>query len=91
MKETRLIKNLQNVSVSEGKSPAIALPETQLPPQIIIETTTERLNSAVLFELLIITNCMEGNVTYPRYAGHLLLGRFILAMLYLRIPCQPQP
>jgi hypothetical protein len=52
MKETRLIRNLQKVSVSEGRTPAIALPETQLPPQIIIETTTERLNSAVLFGLL---------------------------------------
>ena len=59
MKETRLIRNLQNVSVSEGKTPAIALPETQLPPQIIIETTTVRLNSTVLFALCVFTNCHD--------------------------------
>jgi hypothetical protein len=52
IKEMKLIKNLQKVSVSEGKTPAIALPETQLPPQIIIETTTERLKRAAFFELL---------------------------------------
>jgi len=70
MNEIRLMKNLQNVSVSEGKIPAIALPETQLPPQIIIETTTERLNSKVLFELCVFTNGIADNVAAPQCAGH---------------------
>ena len=70
MNEIRLTKNLQNVSVSEGKIPAIALPETQLPPQIIIETTTERLNSRVLFEFCFFTSGMADNVAAPQCAGH---------------------
>lgn len=48
----KLIKNLQKVSVSDGKVLAIAFAETQLPPQIIMETTNKRLNSEVLFEVI---------------------------------------